>query len=79
MAGAEWLKIIANENDNCIPEPPRGFSLDVLARQYVAIAAEIGVIEKRIHAWHRSGAPKAGSSRRSPALARSSPQLWWRK
>jgi transposase len=26
----------------------------VLARQYAATAAEIGVIEKRIHAWHRS-------------------------
>jgi transposase len=28
--------------------------LDVLARQHAAIAAEIGAIEKRIHAWHRS-------------------------
>jgi transposase len=26
----------------------------VLARQYVAITAEIGAIDKRIHAWHRS-------------------------
>src|ERR1700731_2896164 len=50
---AELLKIIATENDDCIPAAAR-FSLDVLARQYVAIAAEIGVIEKRIHAWHRS-------------------------
>jgi transposase len=32
----------------------RVFSLDVLARQYVAIRAEILAIEKRIHAWHRS-------------------------
>jgi len=30
------------------------FSLDVLARQYAAVRAEIGTIEKRIHAWHRS-------------------------
>ena len=50
---AELLKIIATENDDCIPAAAR-FVLDVLARQYVAIAAEIGVIEKRIHAWHRS-------------------------
>ena len=34
--------------------PQRSFSLDVLARQYAATTAEIGVIEKRIHAWHRS-------------------------
>jgi len=51
---AELLKIIANTgNSDCIPAAAR-LSLDVLARQYVAIAAEIGVIEKRIHAWHRS-------------------------
>ena len=36
-----------------IPAAAR-FSLDVLARQHAAIAAEIGAIEKRIHAWHRS-------------------------
>ena len=50
---AELLKVIANEADDRIPEAAR-FSLDVLARQYTAIAAEIGTIEKRIHAWHRS-------------------------
>src|SRR5580693_1850859 len=50
---AELLKIIADEQDDRIPAAAR-FSLDVLARQYVAIAAEIGVIEKHIHAWHRS-------------------------
>jgi transposase len=50
---AELLKIIANEDNDCIPAAAR-FSLDVLARQYAAIAAEIGVIDKRIHAWHRS-------------------------
>jgi len=51
---AELLKIIATTgNSDCIPAAAR-LSLDVLARQYVAIAVEIGVIEKRIHAWHRS-------------------------
>src|SRR6476469_1997433 len=50
---AELLEIIANAKDNCIPAAAR-FSLEVLARQYVAIATEIGVLEKRIHAWHRS-------------------------
>ena len=64
---AELLKIIATENDDCIPAAAR-FSLDVLARQYVAIAAEIGVIEKRIHAWHRS-------CDRKPA-ARGDPRHW---
>src|SRR6478752_8155552 len=50
---AELLKIIANTEDDRIP-PVARFSLDVLARQHAAIAAEIGAIEKRIHAWHRS-------------------------
>ena len=50
---AELLKIIANVQDDRVPAAAR-FSLDVLARQYEAIAAEIGAIEKRIHAWHRS-------------------------
>jgi transposase len=50
---AELLKIIANEGSDCIPDAAR-FSLDVLARQYAAIAAQIGAIEKRIYAWHRS-------------------------
>src|ERR1700691_3155312 len=50
---AELLKIIANEDNDCIPATAR-FSLDVLARQYAATTAEIGTIEKRIHAWHRS-------------------------
>src|SRR6201987_3977758 len=40
---AKLLELIANEQDECIPAAAR-FSLDVLARQYVAIAAEIGVI-----------------------------------
>jgi transposase len=50
---AELLKIIANEDNDCIPAVAR-FSLDVLARQYAAVAAEIGAIDKRIHAWHRA-------------------------
>jgi len=50
---AELLKIIADEHDDRIPAAAR-LSLDVLARQYAAVRAEIVTIEKRIHAWHRS-------------------------
>ena len=50
---AELLKVIANAADDRIP-PIARFGLEVLARQYVAITAEIGAIDKRIHAWHRS-------------------------
>ena len=50
---AELLEIIAREEDDHIPMVAR-FSLEVLARQYVAITVEIGAIEKHIHAWHRS-------------------------
>jgi transposase len=50
---AALLEIIANGEDDPIPAAAR-FSLDILARQYEAIAAEIGAIEKCIHAWHRS-------------------------
>jgi len=50
---AELLKIIANAEDDRIPAAAR-FCLDILARQYAAIATEIGAIEKHIHAWHRS-------------------------
>src|SRR5262245_14148132 len=32
----------------------RGFVSSFLARQYTSVTAEIGVIDKRIHAWHRS-------------------------
>jgi len=49
----ELFKIIADEKDGRIPAAAR-FSLEALARQHAAIAAEIGAIEKRIHAWHRS-------------------------
>jgi len=47
------LEVIANTEDDRIPAAAR-FSLDVLARQYANVTAEIGAIEKRIHAWHRS-------------------------
>jgi transposase len=50
---AELLKIIAGEQDGRIPAAAR-FSLDVLARRYAVVRAEIVAIEKRIHAWHRS-------------------------
>jgi transposase len=50
---AKLLEIIADEQDGRIPAAGR-FSLEVLARQYSAVRVEIAVIEKRIHAWHRS-------------------------
>jgi transposase len=50
---AELLKIIDTAEDDRIPAAAR-FSLEVLARQYEVITAEIGAIEKRIHAWHRA-------------------------
>src|SRR5499426_3125263 len=50
---AELLEIIADEHDDRIPAAAR-LSLDVLARQYRGVRAEIVAIEKRIHAWHRS-------------------------
>jgi transposase len=50
---AELLKIIANQADDRIPATAR-FCLSGLARQYAALSAEIGAIEKHIHAWHRS-------------------------
>ena len=50
---AELLEAIAHAADDCIPAVAR-LSLDALARQYATVAAEIRVIEKHIHAWHRS-------------------------
>lgn len=50
---AELLKVIANSEDARIP-PIARFCLDLLARQYASLATEIGSIDKRIHAWHRS-------------------------
>jgi transposase len=50
---AALLEIIANADDDRIPATAR-FSLDALAHQYANVSAEIGTLEKRIHAWHRS-------------------------
>ena len=50
---AELLQVIANAEDDRIPSVAR-FCLEMLARQYVTITAEVGSIDKRIHAWHRS-------------------------
>src|SRR5258707_3266359 len=50
---AELIEIIADDNDDRIPSAAR-FSLDVLARQYAVVRAQVVAIEKRIHAWHRS-------------------------
>jgi transposase len=50
---AELLKIINHAENDRIPAAAR-FSLEILARQYKAIAAEIGAFEKCILAWHRS-------------------------
>jgi transposase len=49
----ELLSIIADGADNRVPSSARSI-LDVLARQYSAIGAEIGSIDKSILAWHRS-------------------------
>ena len=49
---AELLEVLAARDDR-IPVAAR-LSLDALARQYANITAEIRVIEKQIHAWHRS-------------------------
>jgi transposase len=50
---SELLGIIADGADNRVSPTARG-TLDVLARQYSAIGAEIGSIDKSILAWHRS-------------------------
>ena len=50
---AELLKVIANVADARIP-PIARFCLDLLARQYLTLTAEIGSIDKRIQAWHRA-------------------------
>jgi transposase len=49
----ELLRIIADGADNRLPAAVRGI-LDVLARQYSAIGAEIGSIDKSILVLHRS-------------------------
>ena len=50
---AELLQVIASTGDDRIP-PIARFCLDLLARQYTSLSAEIGSIDKSIHAWHRS-------------------------
>jgi transposase len=49
----ELLRVIASAEDDRIP-PIARFCLDLLAHQYMALTAEIGTIDKRIHAWHRA-------------------------
>jgi transposase len=50
---AALLEVIADADDDRIPTAAR-FSLEVLARQYANVTTEIGGLDKRIHAWHRS-------------------------
>src|SRR5512144_2472800 len=50
---AELLRIIADGADNRIAPATRAI-LDVMARQYSTIGAEIRSIDKSILAWHRS-------------------------
>ena len=50
---AELLQVVASAEDDRIP-PIARFCLDLLARQDVTITREIGGLDKRIHAWHRS-------------------------
>ena len=50
---AELVQVIANAEDDRLP-PVARFCLEMLARQYAALTAEIGAVDKRIHAWHRS-------------------------
>ena len=52
----ELLKLIADGADNRIAPATRAI-LDVMARQYSAIGAEIKSIDKHILAWHRSCEP----------------------
>jgi transposase len=49
----ELLSIVTDAEDHRIPPAARSI-LDVLARQYSAIGAEIGSIDKSILAWHRA-------------------------
>jgi transposase len=50
---AELLQIIGDLADDRIP-PVARFCLELLARQYLTLVAEVSSIDKRIHAWHRS-------------------------
>ena len=49
----ELLQIIADVADDRIP-PVARFCLELLARQYLALNAEVSAVDKHIHAWHRS-------------------------
>jgi transposase len=61
---AELLQVIANAEDDRLP-PVARFCLEMLARQYAALTAEIGAVDKRIHAWHRSLVDGAVSGQQS--------------
>jgi transposase len=50
---AELLQIIGDVADDRVP-PVARFCLDLLARQYQTLNAEVASIDKRIQAWHRS-------------------------
>ncbi len=50
---SELLGIIADAEGHRVPPAARA-NLEVLARQYRAIAVEIGLIDKSILAWHRT-------------------------
>jgi transposase len=50
---ADLLQVITNAEDDRLP-PVARFCLEMLARQYAALTAEIGAVDKRIHSWHRS-------------------------
>jgi transposase len=45
--------MVAKAEDHHIPSAAQ-FCLEMLARQYLTIVVEVGSIDKRIHAWHRS-------------------------
>src|SRR6202007_3234218 len=49
----ELLQVIGDVTDDRIPVVAR-FCLDLLARQYLTLVAEVSSIDKRIQAWHRS-------------------------
>jgi transposase len=50
---AELLQIIGDVGDDRIP-PAARFCLELLARHYLSLVAEVSSIDKRIQAWHRS-------------------------
>src|SRR5437868_9623715 len=74
---AELLQIMGDVADDRIP-PVARFCLDLLARQYLSLSAELASIDKRIHAWHRC-CEESRRLRKSQALVRSSPRPWLRR